>query len=89
VDLLLAGHMHSAYSGDVRAHFPNVRRAMLFVQAGTAISTRLRGEPNAWNHITVAGAELRVEVRAWSGARFEPQLTACYRHAPEGWRLVE
>jgi len=43
VDLLLAGHLHAGYHGDVRTHHLQVKCSMLSVQAGTATSTRRRG----------------------------------------------
>ena len=42
VDLLLAGHLHVGWSGDVRAHHLTIRRSILVVQAGTATSLRVR-----------------------------------------------
>ena len=45
---------------------------MTVVQAGSATSTRLRNaEPNAYNRITVEGAEARIEARLWTGGAFE------------------
>src|SRR5205085_2537814 len=35
VDLLLAGHLHTGYSGDVRTHHEAVKRSILSIQAGT------------------------------------------------------
>jgi 3',5'-cyclic AMP phosphodiesterase CpdA len=70
VDLLLAGHLHLGFSGDVRAHHLSIRRSMLVAQAGTAISVRTRKEPNTYNWITIEPPHLNIEVRGWSGAGF-------------------
>jgi 3',5'-cyclic AMP phosphodiesterase CpdA len=70
VDLLLAGHLHLGFSGDVRAHHLSIRRSMLVAQAGTATSLRTRDEPNTYNWITVEGPHLVIEVRGWAGTAF-------------------
>ena len=70
VDLLLAGHLHLGFSGDVRAHHLSIRRSMLVAQAGTAISLRTRGEPNTYNWITFEPPHLTIEVRGWSSGAF-------------------
>ena len=65
VALVLAGHLHRGYarlaSGD--------GGAPLILQGATATSVRLRGEPNAYNRVTI-GRDARplVEVRVWDGA---------------------
>lgn len=64
VDLLLAGHFHHAHAGATPGGTP-------FVLAGTAISNRLRGEPNSYNLITIDAPEVTVEARVWSGSSFE------------------
>ena len=43
IDMCLAGHLHMGYSGDVRTHHEAVKRSIISVQAGTATSTRRRG----------------------------------------------
>ncbi len=47
VDLVLAGHLHRGYTGDIRTHHVDIRRGILVAQAGTAVSHRVRNEPTA------------------------------------------
>jgi 3',5'-cyclic AMP phosphodiesterase CpdA len=85
VDLLLAGHLHVSHSGDVRAHHLTIRRSILVVQAGTATSLRVRGEPNTYNVLTVDGPALGLAVRGWDGARFAPLSGVRYVKREEEW----
>lgn len=88
VDLLLAGHLHRGYAGDIRPHYPSARRSMIAAQAGTATSGRTRDEPNAYNWITVEPQKITIAVRAWSGAGFEPIRESIYHKAPGGWTPI-
>lgn len=87
VDLLLAGHLHRGYVGDIMSHHSMVARSILVAQASTATSTRLRAEPNAYNFITVALPTVQFVVRSWEGARFEPGLTELYEKVDNRWIL--
>jgi 3',5'-cyclic AMP phosphodiesterase CpdA len=86
VDLLLAGHLHMGYSGDVRTHFEATKRSILSVQAGTATSTRRRGEPNAYNWITIEQDRVVIEVRAWNGSGFAASTVTDFERSDGVWQ---
>ena len=96
VDLLLAGHLHQNYSGDVRDHHAAVRRSILSVQAGTACSHRVRGEPNAYNVITIESphfdevedARLTVQVRVLKNGAFTDGDRRVYECRDGGWKSM-
>ena len=83
--LVLAGHLHLAYAGDVRPHHVEIKKSILVAQAGTAISHRRRDESNAYNLLTLDGDRLRLEVRAWTGQKFAPSGHADYIHHDYAW----
>jgi 3',5'-cyclic AMP phosphodiesterase CpdA len=65
VDLLLAGHLHSSHAGNSSQRYKIAGYAALVVQAGTATSTRKRGEENSFNAIRVEPDRLTVERYSW------------------------
>ena len=65
LDLLLAGHMHIGASGRVADRFKTANGALVFSQAGTAISKRYKGETNSFNVIEVNRPHLRVQKYSW------------------------
>ncbi len=70
VDLLLAGHFHRSYSDNIESAYGPSPKSLYAVRAGTAISRRLRGEPNAINWITLDDKTIRVETHRWNGRDF-------------------
>jgi 3',5'-cyclic AMP phosphodiesterase CpdA len=89
IDMCLAGHLHMGYSGDVRTHHEAVKRGILSVQAGTAISTRRRAEPNAYNVITIDGGRVAIEVRAWDGRGFARRTLEHFARVDGAWTMTE
>jgi len=68
-DLLLAGHFHTGETGSTAERYRMLGHAAVVVQAGTATSTRGRGEANSFNVITVAHPRIRVERHEWTAGR--------------------
>ena len=65
VDLLLAGHFHTSQSGGLSDRHDVPGYSALVVQAGTATSTRSRGETNSFNVLRVEAGAITVEQQAW------------------------
>ncbi|MDP9124330.1 MAG: metallophosphoesterase [Pseudomonadota bacterium] len=91
VDLLLSGHLHVAYSGE-SAPVSGVLAGheALAVSAGTATSTRVRGDPNEFNVLRVSKRRVEVETHAWIDARnaFEQTRLSTFERMDLGWRNV-
>jgi 3',5'-cyclic AMP phosphodiesterase CpdA len=87
VDLFLSGHLHLTRTGST-ARYKIPGYAALVVQAGTAISTRQRGEENSFNLIRIERPKITVESHVWQPAvlRFALTESAEFRHSSaEGW----
>ncbi len=85
VDIVLSGHLHTWHARPF-----SDRAGVLFVQAGTGLSTRLRGEPNDFNLLSVDGDT--VEIAQWTAGegetRFAQTRTATFRTSGAGWAEV-
>jgi 3',5'-cyclic AMP phosphodiesterase CpdA len=85
-DLFLAGHLHISHTGHTKRY--NIRgHSALVVQAGTATSTRERGEVNSFNLLRIAHPTITVEKFAWnaSTASFAVSTVEEFKHTEEGW----
>jgi 3',5'-cyclic AMP phosphodiesterase CpdA len=73
VRIVLAGHLHRAYS---RIAPVGPGSSVVVVQAGTATSTRLRDESNAYNRFVVTKGLVQLQTRVWSGTAWENGYTS-------------
>ncbi len=82
-DIVLSGHLHTWHARPFAEE-----EGVLFVQAGTGLSTRVRGEPNDFNLLTVEGRAVTVE--QWTAAdgetEFQPSRTARFEKGSGTWR---
>jgi 3',5'-cyclic AMP phosphodiesterase CpdA len=67
-DLFLAGHLHLGYTAHTAERYNIAGHSALVVQAGTATSTRGRGEANSFNIIRIEALEIAVERAQWDPA---------------------
>lgn len=70
LDLLLAGHFHMSYVAGAHNVYLAEAPSILVLQAGTAISDRTRGEPNAYNWLQVEKGRVALEVRGYVEGAF-------------------
>jgi len=78
VDLILGGHIHLPYVMPLQ----NLPRRVYAVQAGTAVSTRVRdGVPNSVNLIRYDGSSPQAVVERWDYLAAEDAFVPVMRHA--------
>lgn len=89
IDLLMAGHLHHGYTGDIRTHYPAAKRPIIVAQAGTAISRRVRGEPNSYNVFTIDGKNFRISVRVYGENKFNETTAINYVKEENIWGIIK
>lgn len=90
VDVLLAGHFHTSYSGGSQAHYPLADYGALVVSAGTATSTRGRGEANSFNVLKIQNPRIVVERFDWTPAAkaFKAASHQIFERKESGWVIA-
>ena len=87
-DVLLAGHLHAPHAGGATERHRIRGHVALIVQAGTATSTRGRGQPNSFNVLRVERPSVEVHRYDWSAERgaFLLAEKGGFVHGPSGWQ---
>ncbi len=90
VDMVLSGHLHVSRRSASAVRYRIAGYSALLVQAGTATSSRRRGELNAYNVIRIERRAIAIETLIWDGelGDFVVAETERFQRGPEGWSRV-
>ncbi len=85
-DVFLAGHLHTSHTTHSAKRYQIKGHSALVVQAGTATSSRGRGEENSFNVIRIDGPLITVERFEWQeNHKFDQRSAEHFRHTSDGW----
>jgi 3',5'-cyclic AMP phosphodiesterase CpdA len=87
VDMLLAGHHHTASTHSAQDLVTRAGPALV-VQAGTATSIRLRDESQSFNRIDIEGETVTLTLQTWAGDKFESSTAQKYVREGDHWRIA-
>jgi 3',5'-cyclic AMP phosphodiesterase CpdA len=89
VDLFLSGHLHSGHTLATRARYDIPGHSAVVAQAGTALSTRTRGQANGWNLIELdpvpESPTLSILPMLCDKSTFHPGSPILYRRTKGEW----
>ncbi len=88
VRVALAGHYHQPFTTAAGLRNVTAQGSILVIQAGTATSTRLRGESNSFNLIRTDKQTVTCQPQLWNGRGFVPASATRFRLADEArWHI--
>jgi 3',5'-cyclic AMP phosphodiesterase CpdA len=91
IDVLLAGHLHRSHTGHTAERYTIAGYSALVVSAGTATSTRSRGEGNSFNLLRIEHPRIQVRRFEWQPhcAAFRSSRAEDFAHTFHGWMRLE
>ena len=86
-DVVLTGHLHTTYSACSTLSGKGSRWAVLLVQAGTATSTRLRGQEASFNVLRFRENSVELTPYSWNSEQhdFLPEPPTMFARGLLGW----
>lgn len=89
-DVLLAGHLHIGHTGHTAMRYRIAGHSALVVSAGTATSTRHRGEANSFNVVRINHPHIQIERLVWqaNANAFAPSSAENFKFSSDGWKPV-
>jgi len=90
VDLILSGHLHISRTSESAPRYKIPGHSALVIHAGTATSTRARGDLNSFNIIQVDRSSVSIQCLTWNRERssFFLTVTAQFQRTPAGWSPI-
>jgi 3',5'-cyclic AMP phosphodiesterase CpdA len=90
VDLILSGHLHVSHTSESAPRYKIPGHSALVIHAGTATSSRARGELNSFNILQVDHSSISIQCLTWNHTRssFFLSATAQFHRTPAGWSRI-
>lgn len=88
IDLILFGHDHKSMIKPILFDDDNIFDFIL-IQAGSATSTRRRGNSNSFNLITFENSVMQISVQTYIENKFETSFKQKYIKHTKGWGKIE
>lgn len=89
VDIILSGHLHMSNTTLSTGRYQDSAHSALLVQAGTATSSRQRGEANSFNILRIDHPVVHIDRLTWSDAgSFVVFATETFQLTPAGWATI-
>jgi len=87
VDLILSGHLHVSHTSESAPRYKIPGHSALVIHAGTATSSRARGELNSFNILQVDRSSVSIQCLSWNRQHgsFLLSATAQFHRTPTGW----
>jgi 3',5'-cyclic AMP phosphodiesterase CpdA len=87
VDFILSGHLHISHTSESASRYKIPGHSALVIHAGTASSTRARGERNSFNILQVDRTSVSIQCLTWNRERssFFLTATAQFHRTSTGW----